>query len=94
VFVFTLTGTKTRGAGKHRHYTGFFYAFGKSRHQSQVEKKKRRYDTRFKVIFEMIQILMAQPEESACGEMGLQGRHLPRREPASAYWLLYTLVVI
>ena len=33
---------------------------------------ERRYDAHFKAIFEVIQALMAQPEESARGEMGFR----------------------
>ena len=33
---------------------------------------ERRYDAHFKAIFEVIQTLMAQPEESARGEMGFR----------------------
>jgi hypothetical protein len=33
---------------------------------------ERRYDAHFKAVFEVIQALMAQPQESARGEMGLR----------------------
>jgi hypothetical protein len=39
---------------------------------AKVEEMERRYDTHFKAIFEVIQALMAQPEESARGEMGFR----------------------
>jgi|SRR3954451_11103841 len=37
---------------------------------AKVEEMERRYDAHFKTIFEVIQALMAPPEESARGEMG------------------------
>jgi phage regulator Rha-like protein len=37
---------------------------------AKVEEMERRYDAHFKAIFEVIQALVAQPEESARGELG------------------------
>lgn len=37
---------------------------------AKVEEMERRYNAHFKVIFEVIQALMVQPEESARGELG------------------------
>ncbi|MFY9826272.1 MAG: ORF6N domain-containing protein [Thermoanaerobaculia bacterium] len=39
---------------------------------AKVEEMERRYDAHFKAIFEVIQALMAEPEESARGEMGFR----------------------
>jgi len=39
---------------------------------AKVEEMERRYDTHFKAIFEVIQALMAPPQESARGEMGFR----------------------
>jgi phage regulator Rha-like protein len=39
---------------------------------AKVEEMERRYDAHFKVVFEVIQALMAEPEESARGEMGFR----------------------
>lgn len=37
---------------------------------AKVEEMERRYDAHFKAIFEVIQALMTQPEESTRGELG------------------------
>jgi phage regulator Rha-like protein len=39
---------------------------------AKVEEMERRYDAHFKAIFEVIQALMAEPKESARGEMGFR----------------------
>ena len=39
---------------------------------AKVEAMERRYDAHFKIIFEVIQKLMAEPEESSRGELGFR----------------------
>lgn len=41
---------------------------------AKVEAMERRYDSQFKIIFEVIQKLMVPPEDSSRGEMGFTTR--------------------